>query len=172
MNKTKKRNLSVILEVLATVVLFAACQKSNVNNPPTLSPHRVIVESRNGEKTISYLLVTQIGHDAKTCNGCVLFEGKMIHKDCMRHGNYCRYGVSVVIDTLGGCITATTVDTFDLTSENFFAMPARSLYYYTEDNNNHVYLNIPEQMVYRDTATLQFTFTGLFLTNVPEYSND
>ena len=51
-------------------------------------------------------------------------------------------------------------------------MPDRSLYFYTDESNNNVYLNIPEQMVYRDTATLQFTFTGLFLTNVPEYSND
>ena len=79
-----------------------------------------------------------------------------------------RYGYFILaFETFG-----TYLDTFGLTSEDFFLMPARSLYYYTEDNNNHVYLNIPEQMVYRDTATLQFTFTGLFLTNVPEYSND
>jgi hypothetical protein len=34
-----------------------------------------------------------------------------------------------------------------------------------------MYLNIPEQLVFRDTATLQFTFTGLFFTDAPEYTN-
>ena len=90
----------------------------------------------------------------------------------MGPGSYCPKSVAVALNQVGSTITATTTDTFDLTFEDFFAMPARSLYYYTEDNNNVVYLNIPEQMVYRDTATLQFTFTGLFLTNVPEYNND
>ena len=90
----------------------------------------------------------------------------------MGFGYTCSLVSSITMQQTGTTITATTTDTFGLTSENFFAMPARSLYYYTEDNNNIVYLNIPEQLVYRDTATLQFTFTGLFLTNVPEYSND
>jgi hypothetical protein len=95
-----------------------------------------------------------------------------MHKDCQGHGNKCRKSSSVTLQQIGTDITATTTDTFGLTSEDFFLMPARSVYYYTGDNNNHVYRNIPEQRVYRDTATLQFTFTGLFLTNVPEYSND
>ena len=167
-----KRNHTVILGVLAIGVLFATCQKSDLHNPPTLSPHRIIVDFQNGEKAIHYLLVTQIGHDAKTCKGCVLFEGKMIHKDCMRHGNYCHRAVSVSIDTLEECVTATTIDTFDLTSEDFFAMPDRSLYFYTDENNNRIYLNIPEQMVYRDAVTRQFTFTGLRFTVGPVYSNN
>ena len=50
-------------------------------------------------------------------------------------------------------------------------MPYRSLEY-IDENNNRVYLNIPAQMVYRDSATRQFTFTGLFLTEGPEYNND
>ncbi len=51
-------------------------------------------------------------------------------------------------------------------------MPDRSLYFYTDEKDNLVFLNIPEQMVYRDSTTLQFTLTGLFLTNTPAYSND
>ena len=172
MSKTMKRNHTVILGLLTMVVLLAACQKSDLYNPPTLSPHRVVVDYQNGEKAINYLLVTQIGHDGKTCKGCVLFEGKMIHKDCMRHGNYCRKAVSVSIDTFEDCITATTLDTFDLTSEDFFLMPDRSLYFYTDENNNRVFLNIPEQMVYRDAVTRQFTFTGLFLSDRAVYNNN
>ena len=31
---------------------------------------------------------------------------------------------------------------------------------------------IPEQMVYRDTSSLQFTFTGLFFSETAAYSNN
>ena len=33
-------------------------------------------------------------------------------------------------------------------------------------------VNIPSQMVYRDSTTLQFTFTGLFFSTLPAYEND
>jgi len=78
---------------------------------------------------------------------------------------------NMTLQSFNGEITATTTDTFGLTTEDFFNMPDRSLSY-TDENNNRVYLNIPEQLVFRDTATQQFTFTGLFFTTVPEYTND
>jgi hypothetical protein len=68
-------------------------------------------------------------------------------------------------------VTATTTDTFGLTSEDFFLMPDRSLNY-TDENNNRIYLNIPEQLVFRDTVTQQFTFTGLFFSDAAAYSNN
>jgi hypothetical protein len=71
----------------------------------------------------------------------------------------------------GSFVTATTTDTFDLTSDDFFLMPDRSLNY-TDENNNRIYLNIPEQLVWRDTATLQFTFTGLTFSTSPLYTNN
>jgi len=76
---------------------------------------------------------------------------------------------SVCINTVGTDITATTTDTFGLTSLDFFNMPARSLS--TGDGGDNAYLNIPAQLVERDTATLQFTFTGLFYTGKPAYNN-
>ena len=74
-------------------------------------------------------------------------------------------------DQAGYTINAVTTDTFDLTSEDFFLMPDRSLDY-VDEKKNHYYLNIPSQMVYRDSTTLQFTFTGLFFSNSPAYEND
>jgi hypothetical protein len=88
----------------------------------------------------------------------------------MGHGHYCRFAATVSLSTVGTNVTATTTDTFGLTSDDFFNMPDRSLSY-TDENNNRMYLNIPEQLVFRDTATLQFTFTGLFFTDAPEYTN-
>jgi hypothetical protein len=50
-------------------------------------------------------------------------------------------------------------------------MPDRSLNY-TDENNNRVFLNVPAQLVFRDSVTRQFTFTGLFITSTPAYSNN
>ena len=77
---------------------------------------------------------------------------------------------AVTLNQSGTAVTATTTDTFGLTSEDFFLMPDRSLNY-TDEKGNRIFLNIPGQMVYRDTATLQFTFTGLFFSDRAAYSN-
>lgn len=161
------------LTALAAILLLGACKKEKQNvESYHFSPNRVVTVSSDSKTSSNTFFVMSIGHDAKDCNGCIMSGGQFYHINCMGFGNVCNRTVSVALNQVGSTITATTTDTFDLTSEDYFLMPARSLYYYTEDNNNHVYLNIPEQMVYRDTATLQFTFTGLFLTNVPEYNND
>ena len=89
----------------------------------------------------------------------------------MGEGNYCASSAAVQLQQAGSTINATTTDTFDLTSENFFLMPNRSLDY-VDEKNNHYYLNIPAQMVYRDSTTLQFTFTGLYFSEGPAYEND
>ena len=88
----------------------------------------------------------------------------------MGYGNVCTHVTTVSLQQNGSYYTATTTDTFGLTSENFYAMPDRSLNY-TDGNNNRIFLNIPEQLVWRDTTTLQFTFTGLSFSNTPLFSN-
>ena len=90
----------------------------------------------------------------------------------MGAGDECAYTFAVQLQQIGTAVTATTTDTFDLTSEDFFLMPDRSLYYGKDEKGNDIFLNIPEQMVYRDTATLQFTFTGLFFSETAAYSNN
>lgn len=167
----KSKRIMIGIGVLASLLYMASCQKNTSEITQSVFSSDRVVEISTGEKTSStYWLNTQIGHDGKNCPGCVLFMGKMIHRDCMRHGRYCRLVAQVELDTIMG--TATTVDTLDLTSEIFFAMPDRSLYFYTDVNNDRIYLNIPEQLVFRDSVTRQFTFTGLSFTVGPVYSNN
>ena len=164
----KKVIFSLIVLCACSIV---SCMKSNDTDGNDYK-NRVVLERTDTKESV-YCLFAQSGHRRSECGGkCITIAGYPTHADCQGYGQYCSLATSVTLQQVGSIFTATTIDTFGLTSENFFAMPARSLYYYTEDNNNIVYLNIPAQMVYRDTATLQFTFTGLFLTNVPEYSND
>ena len=153
------------------LLLLVACEKESKNaGVGQPSPNRVVVVPSDG-KTSSTLFVVCIGHDGKTCDGCVLDGGEYIHLDCMGFGNYCRLASAVQLQQVGTAVTATTTDTFDLTSEDFFLMPDRSLDY-MDDKGNPIYLNIPAQMVYRDSTTLQFTFTGLFFSEGPAYEND
>ncbi len=50
-------------------------------------------------------------------------------------------------------------------------MPSRS-FALEIDEGVYSYLNIPAQLVYRDQATRQFTFTGLSFTGRPLYGNN
>ena len=141
--------------------------------PPQLISGDFLISSTNASKESEgpYLLSTDLGHDGKTCPGCALENGKWVHKECMGYGHYCRAVAQVSLNVSGTDITATTTDTFGLTTEDFFVMPDRSLNY-TDENNNRIFLNIPAQQVYRDSVTQQFTFTGLFFSNTAAYANN
>jgi len=164
MNKTK----TIILALAILTSLTTGCQKQESTKQHT---DRVIANVTESKTAFPYWLVFFAGHDGSKCNGCTMIGGKLIHKDCQGYGRQCSKASRVIFDQNGSQITATTVDTFDLTSEDFFAMPDRSLYF-EDDNKDPFYLNIPEQLVYRDSTTLQFTFTGLYITSSPAYSND
>ena len=158
----------VLTFTLLAAVLFGACEKESKHTTQELSSNRVINIPADGKTAGSTILVMSIGHDGKNCNGCVFENGQLRHMDCMGEGNYCATATSVHIQQIGTAVTATTTDTFGLTSEDFFLMPARSLNY-TDEHNNRIFLNIPGQMVYRDATTQQFTFTGLSFTSNPLY---
>jgi len=155
------------LTILAAI-LFVACGKDNAESCHS-SWNRVVPS--DSKTASSMVLFVHIGHEAKGCNGCVYTHGEWIHVDCMGFGNYCATSSSVQLQQVGTALTATTTDTFDLTSEDFFLMPDRSLEFEV-DKGVYEYLNIPEQLVWRDSATLQFTFTGLSFTSIPLYYNN
>lgn len=157
---------------LLAAVLLGACEKEGhktvVSEP---SANSIFELPNDGRKTNSnFLLSMRVGHDASTCSGCLTINGNTIHFDCMGQGNKCQASTVVNLQQVGSAISITTTDTFNLTSGNFFLMPNRSLDY-MDDSGLHSYLNIPTQLVYRDTTTLQFTFTGLFFSSKPAYGN-
>ena len=92
--------------------------------------------------------------------------------DCMGDGHYCAFSAAVQLRQDGAFFTATTTDTFGLTNEDFFNMPSRSLFVEYDEKNNEVWLNIPAQLVFRDSTTQQFTFTNLYYSNSAVFDND
>ena len=163
------KKTGITLCVALTVLIIGCQQKEEL--PTSFERNRLIAEKMDEKTSNSYILFVLVGHEAKGCPGCTQVGEKLVHVPCHSHGSVCQKSSNITLQTSGTDVTATTTDTFGLTSEDFFNMPDRSLEYMDEDNNR-VYLNIPAQMVYRDTATKQFTFTGLFFSETPEYSND
>ncbi len=163
---------ALTLTLLAALLLYA-CEKEDTQTVThEQSLNRVIAlpdDGKTGNSTA--LLAMAIGHRSNDCKGCIMMNGHVFHIDCMGNGNYCATIAAVQLQQIGTDVTATTTDTFDLTSEDFFLMPNRSLNY-TDEKGNRIFLNIPEQMVYRDTTSLQFTFTGLFFSETAAYSNN
>jgi len=62
-----------------------------------------------------------------------------------------------------------TIDNADeLTDEDFFLMPHRSLYIV---GSNGQFINIPEQIVYRDEETGAFIFYDIFFSDSQVFEN-
>ena len=160
-----KKTIIGIMVVMSFVQM--ACHKEESNQ--TGLGNRVVYIQGEGKTMGTTLFSFFVGHDGAKCSGCVYRFGQWVHENCQGYGNLCSTSAAVTLQQIGTAITATTTDTFGLTNQNFFNMPARSLS--TGEGGNNAYLNIPAQLVERDTATLQFTFTGLFYTNKPEYNN-
>ncbi len=166
-----KKNHTAVIRFVVLITLFFgghSCSKEIASNCDNLN--RVVPVQTCEKSSNNYVLLTYAGHDAKDCSGCILFNGRLIHINCQGRGDACLHSAAVTLNQVASSVTATTTDTFDLTSEDFFLMPDRSLNY-TDEKGRRIFLNIPEQMVYRDTATLQFTFTGLFFSETAAYNN-
>ena len=148
-----------------------SCTKSNDKDNLVFS-NMVIQDLTDVKESGLYSLRVNVGHNSSDCKGaCIQINGTPTHVNCQGFGHCCQLLTSVSLAQVGTAITATTTDTFDLTSEDFFLMPDRSLDY-VDEKGSHIFLNIPEQVVYRDTATLQFTFTGLFFSEIAAFSNN
>ena len=166
-----KKKIKTLSGKIALAMFVSVALVSCADKPQTWK--NIIVVCSNGEKTGSenYTMFVNIGHQASDCkNSCVVVNGQSTHVDCQGFGHLCSTSAAVTIHQVGTAIIAMTTDTFGLTSEDFFYMPARSLS--TPTIGPEHYLNIPAQVVYRDSAKLQFTFTGLFYSETPAYSND
>jgi hypothetical protein len=170
----KKSNVSVFL---AATILMVACNKmdNNVNKNPKPDNYAMVGNSfskEDGPIEITY----RVGHDASECNySCVILNGIAGHADCQGFGEACVITIRlwpIGGQPKGGTFSAVVDTVWSLTTEDFFNMPDRSLTVLDATSENQAYLNIPAQLVYLDSATHQFTFTGLFYSDKAAYCNN
>ena len=166
------KRMYLYLIVMTAMLLGASCEKTSKSQSDGYDLGNRVIPLSTASKEAEYLLTIRIGHLITDCGGrCVTINGTPCHFDCMGLGHVCLHSAAVSFNQVGTTITATTTDTFGLTNQDFFNMPARSLNY-TDESNNRIYLNIPAQLIYRDEETQQFTFTGLSFSDGPMYTND
>lgn len=157
---------------LLAVMLLGACEKEENLTATHEQTRNCVIALPNDGKTgnSTYLFALGVGHSGKDCKGCMMLDGHLVHINCIGAGDNCLRTAAVQLQQVGTEISATTTDTFDLTTDDFFLMPDRSLNY-IDEKGNRIFLNIPEQLVYRDSVTMQFSFTGLFFSETAAYSN-
>lgn len=161
---------NLIVPVLLMLCLFS-CQKADRYNTTNQEYSATLLNVNS--KSATYSLTMLVGHLASECKGCVTMNGLTFHMDCTGYGNACAASTTVnLVQISGNNYTATTIDSTVLTNEAFFNMPSRSLFVEYDDKNNEVWLNIPAQLVFRDSVSHQFTFTGLYYSNSQIYEND
>ena len=170
------KNTKIYSSVFCLAFLFfiVGCQKEHEKDNSKSQPksNYIIVSDNDSKTTQNCIISANIGHDGKNCPGCILINGRLRHQDCQGYGHVCNVSANVTLYNNGVAAYAVTTDTFGLTDQAFFNMPDRSLFVEYDDKNNEVWLNIPAQLVYRDSTTLQFTFTGLYYSNSQIYEND
>lgn len=160
------------ISVLLAAILFSfmACEKRETLKIDT---EHWAQEIPNDKKTGTlYSIGTLCGHTISECGGnCMppLFGG---HLDCQGNGTHCAMSATMLVEPVSSSLyTATTQDSTDLTSEEFFNMPARSLYTGMDDSGAPRWLNIPAQLSLRDSVTRVFTFNGVFFSQQQVYKN-
>jgi len=160
----------IIIPVLLMLSFFS-CQKNEKTQNTNHESTAVFIEEN--AKNATCLITVKTGHSASECTGCVTLNGNTIHVECMGKGNAClNSSLMSLVQISGNDYTATTLDSTALTNEDFFNMPSRSLFVEYDEKNNEVWLNIPAQLVFRDSTTQQFTFTNLYYSNSQIYEND
>ena len=164
----KNYRLSSICVLLIATVLCCFCDSCKNRNVTELSNDKLVPIVSQQKTENQYIMFCNMGHDGANCKGCVTINGITTHVNCQGAGTACQKASSVSLFNIGSSLYATTLDTFGFTTLDILNMPSRSFSLETEPGV-YTYLNIPAQLVYRDTSTMQFTFTGLSFTNRPLY---
>ena len=155
-----------ILSITLFFILFFGCTKQENKTTEYSNSAEIISNS----KRVGYGIKVNVGHSGSTCSGCVTVGGQSIHVDCQGSGNACRLGGAMIISNSDedGIYYGTIENPDELTYEDFFLMPDRSLYI---EGTKGQFLNIPEQMAYRDKETGTFIFYDIFFSDRQIFGN-
>jgi len=156
------------IATLCFVLCFSCSKNENKETTELSMPNSAKLISNTKGKQV-YGITISVGHPAAGCPGCVTYGGLTTHVDCQGTGSACQKTVILGISDSGGITYYGIVDDpDDLTYDDSFLMPDRSLYII---GSNGEFLNIPEQMLYRDEETGTFIFYDIFFSDVQMFEN-
>jgi len=182
-------NKRILFYGLAALIAFTTMISCNDNPTNTGSIQEdennnatEIMNNQENGKDMStsgvFRMKVKVGHLASQCHpGCLYINGKYYHADCMGQGNICNVTGTVKL-TLESTISdinyynGITLYEYELTIEDYFQFPARSLWVYNEFTGTECWMNIPEQLLIRDSNTHQFLFKGIYFSDKQEFVNE
>jgi len=159
---------NLFITILCFVLCFSCSKNENKVTAETSMPNSAkLISDTKGKQTFG--ITIRVGHSAAGCPGCVTSGGQQVHMDCQGSGSDCQKIGTVGILSSGGVTYYGIVDDPDeLTYDDSFLMPDRSLYII---GSNGEFLNIPEQLLYRDEETGTFIFYDIFFSDVQMFEN-
>lgn len=161
-----------LVAFICLMVGFSSCTKQETFKHSFDENNYAIQIAGNQKSRTLYNMGISLGHPASGCSGCIYINGVLTHADCQGYGSDCSTSATLSVVSVGvNQFTATTQDSTDLTSEEFFNMPARSLYTGMDEAGSPRWLNIPAQLSIRDSVTRVFTFNGVFFSQQQVYKN-
>ncbi|MCL2311080.1 MAG: hypothetical protein FWC41_01135 [Firmicutes bacterium] len=154
------------------IFIFIACEKNDKSNfNDELHQNSAIPISSNSKAPLGYQISMRTGHPKENCSGCTTQGGNHIHIECQGAGSACAQKATLYLypDENGkDFYFAISYDDEDLTDGDFFLMPDRSLYII---GTNGEFLNIPEQVLYRDEETGKLIVNDIFFSNYQAFEN-
>jgi len=178
----KKLNLLVMF---AIVLIAISCNKSEVvtsttknegNDYPKQNYATWISSSENQSKFWYLKIAITIGHNASDCgNKCVKIFGEQGHIDCRGFGNVCTkivdVGVQFSMGQNGEDIMLILNDTDVFGETLVYDFPDRTFFITNPLNNKDLWLNVPEQLLLRDSIGLPFVIRDIWFSEEPELEN-
>jgi hypothetical protein len=173
--------ISSFLAVLILACIFWACDKKEVLS--TLDSDTY--DMKRNEATWVHLydnskgafmeLHIWVGHTAEQCgNSCIKIFGVPGHADCRSFGNICNYRmrVEVIEDLLNDELSLLIIDDGGLGEFDVFPFPDRSFHITNPLNNMDFWLNVPEQLLAKDSATMEVMIYDVWFSEDQELENE
>jgi hypothetical protein len=182
----KKINvIAMMILVMGLIAVSCIKEKENVNDCKKQLKTATAKKISNLNLKVStdfsgsYSLFSKVGHTANSCNNnCIMIGGKRVHVNCQGAGNICDSRASISVYKANPenpeniYYNAIGLNDYEPTDDTTFYMPDRS--YYIENDcieNGYIYLNIPSQILRRDSSSNQFIYFKITFTETALFEN-
>ena len=133
-----------------------------------------VCSGEGNSKSWFFKIVIKVGHSAADCgNKCVKIFGEQGHINCRGFGNVCNKTFDAIysIGSNGEDLTLILKDPDVFGEDLDFDLPDRTLFITNPLNNNELWLNIPEQLLKRDSIGIPFAIHNIWFSENPELEN-
>ena len=133
------------------------------------------IHKNDDSKGLFINLKFSVGHTANQCgNACMMIFGQPVHADCRGFGNICNRIVKAVVseDLINNELTLKIIDDDMFGGYEIFPFPDRCFYITNPQNNLELWLNIPEQILLKDSSGTEIVIYDAWFSEEPELEND